>query len=138
MNQDTAISLLSHCINQMDALYFSTVFDEWVLLSVESGRPKLVYYHGPRAETVLKELHADSAPIYTDMMERNYEIGDFEFTQHAEGSKYDAYVRLGEKYFLLCNNTTRSMSELRADPRWRAAQKPFLDFTEKFRADPLA
>ncbi len=138
MNVATALSHLSTCIRQMQAMYRAPVFDEWVLLSISAGRPTLVHYHGPRAETVVKELHSDSSKLYAEMSDRHYEIGDFEFTQTAEGSQYDAYVRLGEKHYLLCNNTARTMSELRIDSRWRAAQKPFLDFTERFRNDPLA
>ncbi len=138
MNLTTALSHLSICISQMESLYHAPVFDEWVLLSVGQGRPTLVHYHGPRAETVVTALHSDSSKLYAEMSDRQYEIGDFEFTQTAEGHEYDAYVRIGPKHYLLCNNTARTMNELRADSRWRAAQKPFLDFTERFRNDPLA
>jgi hypothetical protein len=137
MNLATAINHLSSCISQMETLYHAPVFDEWVVLAAGQGRPSLVHYHGPRAETVVKEMHSDSSRLYAEMSDRQYGIGDFEFVQTAEGQQFDAYVRLGERHYLLCNNTSRTMAELRADSRWRAAQKPFLDFTERFRNDPL-
>lgn len=121
----------------MDALYQKPVFDEWVVVSFASPEAVVVFYDGPRSETFEKNLHSDSAPLTREMQDRNYSIGDFEFVQEARGSRFDACVRAGETTYLFCNNTYGSMAELRRDPRWLKAQVPFVDLTEKFRADPL-
>jgi hypothetical protein len=138
MNLETAATHLKSCRERMDALYQKPVFDEWVIVTFQKGEGAVLHYHGPRAESFTQKLHADSAPLYAVMEGRRYETGDFEFVQEAKGSRFDACIKAGNNVYLLCNNTYGSMAELRADPRWREAQKPFVALTEKFRADPIA
>jgi hypothetical protein len=64
-------------------------------------------------------------------------IGDFEFAPDAAGTHFDACLRLGAASYLICNHTTKSMAQIRQSPNWLAAQKPFVELSEKFRADPL-
>lgn len=137
MNLETARNHIRTCRERMDALYQKSVFDEWVVLSLTTAGAKILWYEGPRPGTFEKDLHRDSAALVSEMADKKYEIGDFEFAQEAEGSSFDAGIRLGEILYLLCNNTTGTLADLRRDPRWRQAQKPFVDLTEKFRADPL-
>ena len=137
MNIETAVTHLKTCREHMDTLYQKPVFDEWVLVSLAEGRGTVLAYTGPRAETFSQKLHADSAPLYAAMQGKNYLVGDFEFVQDARGSRFDACINAGRDVFVFCNNTFGSMVELRADPRWREAQKPFVSLTEKFRADPV-
>ena len=121
----------------MDVLYQKPVFDEWVILSVKNGGAKVLFYSGTRPEDFLTDLHADSALLYAAMEGRHYEIGDFEFVQEAKGTRFDACIRTGTETYVICNNTEGTISDLRADPRWREAQKPFVELTETFRSDPL-
>lgn len=121
----------------MDTLYQKPVFDEWVVVSLAGGKAQVLDYHGPRAATYADRLHSDSAPLIREMEGKHYGIGDFEFVLDASGTRYDAVVRLGETTYLLCNNTYGSIDDIRNDPRWRKAQVPFVDMTEKVRADPL-
>lgn len=137
MNLETASKNIELCRERMDALYHTPVFDEWVIVSFSRGKTDILAYVGPRAETFAKEFHRDSGPLFAEMQGKHYSAGDFEFVSQAHGSRFDACVCLGETIYLLCNNTQGSMGELRADARWREAQKPFVDLTEKFRADPL-
>lgn len=137
MNLETAATHLKSCRERMDALYQKPVFDEWVIVTFKNGEGAVLHYHGPRAESFVQKLHVDSAPLYAAMEGRRYEVGDFEFVQEAKGSRFDACIKAGADIYLLCNNTYGSMAELRADPRWREAQKPFVALTEKFRADPI-
>ena len=138
MTIETAVTHLKNCRERMDALYQKPVFDEWVLVSLVQGKAAVLAYTGPRAESFAQKLHADSAPMYTAMAGRKYSVGDFEFVEEARGSRFDACIKAGEAIYLLANNTFGSMAVLRADPRWREAQKPFVALTEKFRADPIA
>ena len=137
MNIETAVTHLNSCRERMDALYQKPVFDEWVLITLVEGKASVLSYAGPRAESFNQKLHADSALLYAAMDGKKYSVGDFEFVQEARGSRFDACIKAGQNIYLLGNNTFGSMAELRADPRWREAQKPFVALTEKFRADPV-
>jgi hypothetical protein len=137
MNIETAVTHMNSCRERMDALYHKPVFDEWVLVSLVEGKGAVLAYVGPRQDTFAKNIHADSAPLYAAMQGRKYSVGDFEFVQAARGSRFDACIKAGENIYLLGNNTFGSMEDLRVDPRWREAQKPFVALTEKFRADPV-
>ena len=137
MNLETASKNIEICRGRMDVLYHKPVFDEWVVVGFAQGKTEILAYTGPRAESFTKQFHRDSGPLFAEMQGKRYSVGDFEFVDQARGSHFDACVRLGETAYLLCNNTYGSMSELRADSRWREAQKPFVDLTEKVRADPL-
>jgi hypothetical protein len=138
MNLETAAAHLTQCRERMDTLYQKPVFDEWALIAFTNGAVEVLWYHGPRAEEFAKKLHADVAPLYTAMEGRHYDIGDFEFVQDAKGSRFDACIRAGTTSYVLCNNTYGTMAEIRADPRWREAQKPFVQLTEEFRMDALS
>jgi len=137
MNHETASKNIEICRGRMDALYQKPVFDEWVVVCFNVGKTDILAYTGPRAESFAKQFHHDSGPLFAEMQGRQYSVGDFEFVAQARGSHFDACVRLGETTYLLCNNTYGSMGDLRADARWLQAQKPFVNLTEKFRADPL-
>lgn len=137
MNLETARHFVHSCHERMDANYQKPVFDEWVIVSLAGNPVTVLAYHGPRADSFTKTLHSDSAPIVREMQDRKYSIGDFEFAQEARGSRFDACMRVGERTYLLCNNTYGTLTDLRQDPRWLKAQKPFIELTEKFRVDPL-
>jgi hypothetical protein len=44
---------------------------------------------------------------------------------------------LGEGVFLICNNTVQSMDAITKDPLWIGAQVPFVELSDKFRANPV-
>jgi hypothetical protein len=137
MNLETALPLVKACRDRMDALYMKPVFDEWIILSLVQGKAEILDYQGPRAEKFRSELHRDSAALMAEMQGKYYGVGDFEFVDNAPSSRHDACIRIGQSSYLLCNNTYGTLAMLRQDPRWREAQKPFVNLTEKFRADPL-
>ena len=137
MNFAAARQVIAHCREQMDTLYQKPVFDEWVLLLLERGAPKILFYQGPRPDSYQKRLHSDSAALAREMQDNTYAVGDFEFAPDARGSRFDAAVRIGEHTYLWCNNTYGTINDLRQDVRWLKAQKPFVELTEKFRADPF-
>lgn len=138
MNLHAALQQIRSCLAKMDTLYQKPVFDEWVVASLDGGKTDILYYQGPRPESFARQFHHDSGPLFSEMQGRHYSIGDFEFAAHAPGSRFDACLRVGEKAYLFCNNTYGSMAEIRSDARWREAQKPFVDLTDKIRSDPLA
>ena len=133
-----ASSQIRQCRDRMNALYNKPVFDEWVVVTLQAGAPSLAFYEGPRIEQFRQRFLDDIVPLRQELEGRHLAVGDFAFVLEATGTAYDACVRLGGTTYLLCNHTTRSMAEIRQDPRWLAAQKAFVELTEKFRADPLA
>ncbi len=137
MNLDSARSLITAALARMNALYSQTVFDEWVVVSLQPDRGGILAYHGPRAESFQKQFADDVAPLYGEMAGKRLEVGDFEFAPAATGTRFDACLRVGAASYLIANHTGKSMSQIRGDPRWLQAQKAFLDLSNRVRADPL-
>jgi hypothetical protein len=108
-----------------------------IIASDAKVRGGVLAYSGPRPETFRAELRAEVQPLVTEASGRDLSPGDFEFTLDGAGTRHDAVLKVGADCFLLCNNTLKSMAEIRADPRWLKAQPMFFELSEKFRADPL-
>jgi hypothetical protein len=64
-------------------------------------------------------------------------VGDFEFARHGVGLAFESFMAVGPGVFLICNNTVQSMDGITKDPLWLGAQVPFVELSDKFRADPL-
>jgi hypothetical protein len=137
MNLADAKAAVILALGRMNSAYNKVLFDEWVLVKVTKEEGLILSYEGPRRESYQKRFKTDVAPLQADMHGRNMAVGDFEFAHDAHGTFFDAGIRLGRGSYLFCNNTTRSMAEIRQDPLWLAAQKPFLDLAAKFREDPV-
>jgi hypothetical protein len=137
MTLDQANKQIAACADQMNARYKKTVFDEWAIISLEEHKGHLLSYIGPRKAGFQKNFLADAGSLRAGMLTRKYEPGDFEFARHGVGTGFESFVVLGEGIFLICNNTVQSMDGITQDPHWLSAQEPFVDLSEKFRADPL-
>jgi hypothetical protein len=137
MNLADAKSSVVFALGLMNAAYNKVLFDEWILVKVSKEEGAILSYEGPRQEGYQRRFKTDVAPLRVEMDGRKMAVGDFEFAPHAHGTFFDAGIRLGPGAYLFCNNTGKSMTELRQDPLWLAAQKPFVDLANKFRADPL-
>lgn len=137
MNLEDARTAVITALGRMNALYRQPVFDEWVLAKLTGGQGAILYYQGPRAETYKRQFITDSAPLGVEVGKSQLSAGDFVFAPDASGTHFDACIRLGPTSYLFCNNTTRSMAEIRQSPSWLNAQKPFVDLAAKFHADPL-
>lgn len=137
MDLEAARENIQNTFARLRALYLKPVFDEWILLDPSHKPGGILAYTGPRAESFRPVFPADVAPLRALVEGRKMVPGDFEFAQDAAGSRYDALMKVGEASFLICNNTLKTMTELRADPQWLKAQTAFFELCEKFRADPL-
>jgi hypothetical protein len=138
MKLEPAKALITAALGRMAALYHKTVFDEWMLVSLQAERGSLLAYQGPRPESYRRRFADDIAPLRAEMAGKRLAVGDFEFAPEAVGTGFDGCIRTGEASYLLCNHTGRSMAEIRDDPHWLQAQKAFVELSEKFRRDPLA
>jgi hypothetical protein len=137
MNLDAALSLVRLTEQRMNERYGKPVFDEWAILARAEDQLFLLAYLGPRKEAFQRSFAEDTQELRQAYRQGTYAIGDFEFSRHGFGTKTEAFVRLGDAVFLLCNNTSKSMSEIAADPLWLGAQGPFVEMCDRFRADPL-
>lgn len=137
MKLEDAIVLITKYSDRMNALYSRVVFDEWAIIFFQGEKGTIVAYSGPRKENFQANFSADVETLRSELLETPHETGDFEFARHGLGTRFDAFMVLGPNLFLICNNTTDSIAGLTKDPRWLAAQVPFAELTEKFRANPL-
>jgi hypothetical protein len=137
MNLDTARSAVIAALARMNSLYNKPVFDEWVLVKLAAEQGAILAYTGPRAEGYQRKFKDDIVPLRAELDERHLGVGDFAFVTDAGGTRFDACIRLGQAAYLFCNNTEKSMAQIRSDPLWREAQAPFVELSERFRTDPL-
>lgn len=138
MHLADARTAVIQALGRMSALYRQPVFNEWVLVKLAQEQGAILAYEGPRADSYQTRFKADIAPLRAELDQRRLAVGDFEFVATAHGTHFDACLRLGAGAYLFCNHTTKSMIDIRRDPLWLEAQKPFLDLATKFRDDPLA
>lgn len=137
MNLADAHSTITLALGRMTALYSSPVFDEWVLVKISKEQNAILSYDGPRAESYKKNFKDDILPLRAELDQRPMAVGDFAFALSAKGTGFDACIRLGPASYLFCNNTVKSIEDIRQSPRWLEAQKPFAALSGKFREDPL-
>jgi hypothetical protein len=137
MTLDQAKKLIVACARQMDAQYEKMVFDEWAIISLDDQKGRLLAYIGPRKAGFQKNFPADARAFRASLLSGQTNIGDFEFARHGVGTGFECFMALGPGLFLICNNTVQSMDAITQDPRWLAAQVPFVELGDKFREDPL-
>lgn len=138
MTLDQAKTLITTCARLMDAQYKKPVFDEWAIISLSEQKGHLLAYIGPRKAGFQKNFLADAGALRASLLGGKVDVGDFEFARHGVGTGFESFMVLGEGLFLICNNTVQSMDAITQDPLWLAAQVPFVELSEHFRADPLA
>jgi hypothetical protein len=138
MTLDEAYTFIRATVDQMNARYGSTVFDEWAVLSLHENAGRVLNYHGPRKDDFQKNLGSDLEALRKDIADRQYGVGDFEFARHAGGTRFDAFLVLGRGLYLICNNIKASMDTITKDPRWLGAQVPFVELSDKIRGNPVA
>jgi hypothetical protein len=138
MTLSQAVESLKRSAADMDARYGKIVFDEWALVCLQKGHERLVSYLGSRKEHFQKNFVNDLSSLRGELLTAKHQPGHFDFSRHAVGTSFDAFVCAGEELYVICNNTQSSMDQITSDPRWLDAQKAFATMTEQFQADPLA
>jgi len=138
MRLDQATELIKLCAEQMNARYKQVVFDEWAIISLAARKGRVLTYIGPRKEGFQKNFRTDARELREGLLNDKYSVGDFEFARHGVGPAFEAFMVAGQGIYLICNNTVQSMDGITKDPLWLGAQVPFVELSDKFRADPLA
>jgi hypothetical protein len=137
MDLATAKHKIEATLHQMRSSYGDDVFNEWAVISLEEKSWNLVSYSGTRQENFRADLPADLKPLAETSTGKVHAIGDFEFAADAKGTRHDAMMRLGASTYLICNNTTKTMAEIRSKHRWLTTQRSFAAMSETFHSDPL-
>jgi len=137
MTLNDARTAITSALTRMNAAYADTVFDEWVLVSIKAERGTILAYTGPRPDRFKQTFTSDIQPLREELTNQNLAVGDFAFAPSATGTKHDACLRAGDSSYLFCNHTTKTIADIRANPLWREAQKPFVQLSDLFRANPV-
>lgn len=136
MELEAARTHIQAALTRMNAAYGQVVFDEWAFLGL-GGKGGVHAYAGPRPDRFRQHLPDDAAPLRAEAAAQPSGVGDIVFALEAGGTRYDAFVRLGESSYLVCNHTAKTMAEIRSNPGWLKAQPVLFELGEKFRSDPL-
>ena len=126
MTLEEAIHLVRACVDQMNARYTKTVFNEWALLSIDEKAGHILSYSGPRKDDFQKNFSSDLDALRAGLLDPKYGVGDFEFARHATGIKFEAFMVIGPGLYLVCNHTRASMDDIATDSHWLGAQVPFV------------
>lgn len=137
MTLEQATDLIQNCAEQMNARYGKVVFDEWAVVALAANKGHLLAYIGPRKNGFHQNFNADIGTLRAGLLDPRYHVGDFEFARHGTGTGFESFLVLGKGLFLICNNTVQSMDVIAKNPHWLEAQIPFVELSERFRADPL-
>ncbi len=140
MTLTEATQLILNTSTAMDKLYQQPLFDELAIVAKVEGKVYLVWYHGPREKLFPKVFARDTAALAAQARSSSawaYNVGDFEFTTEGKGPQAEAGMVLGEGIILICTNTVHCMAEIAKDRLWIAAQRPFVEMSERFQVDPL-
>jgi hypothetical protein len=137
MDLETARRHIQASIERMRAAYLKPVFDEWAILAVPATTGGIVAYSGPRPDMFRRNLPQDAEPLRAITAGKIFADGDIEFVPDAKDTHYDAFMKIGPTSYLVLNNTTKTMDEIRADSKWLGTQATLFELSEKFRADPL-
>ena len=133
-----ATSLIKTCAEKMNARYAKVVFDEWAIVSMTGRKGRLLAYQGPRKQAFQRDFLKDAGCLRTPLLTAEHDPGDFEFAPDGVGTGFEAFTALGSGVYLIWNNTALSMDGIAREPRWLAAQVPFVDLAEEFRANPVS
>jgi len=125
------------CMEKMNAIYMADVFDEWTVISIEGSKASIIDYSGPRIDDFQNEFADDIRLLRSKIVSGRYGVGDFEFSPNGDGKLYDAFMVIGNGFYLVCNNTKKSMQDICSCELWRKAQAPFVLLSEEFRKEPM-
>lgn len=138
MELSSAESLVKKYFARLNKVYAREVFDEFSIVSLASAGGHILAYHGPRADDFSHEFADDMTLLRKEILTDRPEGGNFGFTREGAGSYFDAYIALGNDFFLICNNTLKSMEEITKDPLWLEAQTHFVELSQCFAVEELS
>jgi len=137
MTPDELTDRTSRAFARMNEIYGCPVFDEWALVIISQGKGQVLHYEGPRADAFVEAFPKDIARLREQFDSREYFTGEFEFTADGHGTQFDAFVKVSDEAYLICNNTQVSMTGIRGNSQWLKAQVPFAGLCAHISASTL-
>lgn len=138
MDLPTAIARIEKSFNKLNKAYGRAVFDELAVVGLAGDSLDLLHYEGPRCDDFMAEFADSTISLRKELTADQTDLGgEFSFTREGDGVGMDAYICLGPKVYLFCNNVAKSMKEITQDPAWLDAQGEFLNASQFFAVDPL-
>lgn len=138
MDLPTATKQIDKSFAKLNTAYGRVVFDELAIVDLSGESLELLHYEGPRQDVFLAEFADNTMSLRSEFTDAQTDTGgEFSFTREGEGLVMDAYICLGPKVYLFCNNTEKSMKEITQDPAWLNAQGEYLNASQHFAVDPL-
>jgi len=125
MTPEELTNRTSRAFARMNEIYGCPVFDEWALVFVSEGKGQVLHYEGPRSDAFVEAFPRDMALLREQFEAREYFTGEFEFTADGHGTLFDAFVKVSDTVYLICNNTQVAMTRIRENDQWLKAQVPF-------------
>jgi len=139
MDLPTASAHIEKSFNKLNSAYGRAVFDELAIVGLSGESLELHYYQGPRRDAFMAEFAESTMSLRKELTaDLTDHGGEFSFTREGDGAGMDAYICLGPKVYLFCNNVGKSMKEITQDPAWLDAQGEFLNASQYFAVEPLA
>jgi hypothetical protein len=117
MTLEETIGQIKACAREMDAHYVKPVFDEWAVISLLEDKARVLACLGPRNDDFLNNFANDVGTLRAELHDTKYGIGDFEFSRHGTGTRFEAFMILGAGFYLICNNTRETMDTIAKNPR---------------------
>lgn len=134
-----AIARIEKSFDRLNSIYGRVVFDELAIVSLSSDTLEVLYYDGPREDDFAGDFGESTISLRKELMaDQTDNGGEFSFTREGDGASMDAYICLGPKVYLFCNNVSKSMKEITEDGAWLNAQGEFLNASQYFAVDPLS
>ncbi|MGZ0657658.1 hypothetical protein ACWPKS_18850 [Coraliomargarita sp. W4R72] len=138
MDLSAAIARIEKSFHKLNSAYGRAVFDELAIVGLSGESLELHYYEGARRDAFMAEFADSTMSLRKELTAEQTDLGgEFSFTREGDGVGMDAYICLGPKVYLFCNNIAKSMKEITQDPAWLDAQGEFLNASQYFAVDPL-
>lgn len=85
MNLDEMMQAVRECAQRMDSLYGETVFDEWVVVSLQPTQPRILNYFGPRNYEFRQNFTRDLGDFARSALARGSQPGRFRIRPPCDG-----------------------------------------------------
>jgi hypothetical protein len=138
MDIGNAVKRVRKTCDQLNLQAGRTIFNEWALVEIHGDQWGVHAYQSPREEDFQKNFGSDVKELSDLLHPDEMTPGDFDFIRDGYGTKFDAYLCIGDHLFVLFNNTRETTDQFSSCPNWKLAMKRFERLMESFMTDPVS
>lgn len=141
MNLPKGVQEIRKYLARMDKQYGGKIFEEFSIISLNAEQQTNIHHFEGGGRTLEEMSHGfdnDIDPLWKELKKAQKEsIGSYHFDQDAEGTLYDAFMKVGRGIYVIFNNAKYSMTQIKAKGSWLKAQIHFVELSEIFFKDPI-